>query len=63
MIKFIKGDDAFKLYDTFGFPIDLTSLIANEKSFKVDIDGFNKNMKIQKNRSKTKRMMIYLTGS
>ena len=51
--KLIKGDDAFKLYDTFGFPIDLTSLIAGEKSFKVDIEGFNDNMKIQKNRSKS----------
>ena len=53
--KLIKGDDAFKLYDTFGFPIDLTSLIAAEKSFKVDIEGFNENMKIQKNRSKSKK--------
>ena len=53
--KIIKGDDAFKLYDTYGFPIDLTSLIASEKSFKVDVEGFDKNMKIQKNRSKTKR--------
>ena len=53
--KFIKGDDAFKLYDTFGFPIDLTTLIASEKSFKVDIEGFNENMKIQKNRSKSKK--------
>ena len=53
--KLIKGDDAFKLYDTFGFPVDLTSLIAGEKSFKVDIEGFNENMKIQKNRSKSKK--------
>tara|TARA_B100001057_G_scaffold458716_1_gene508241 strand:+ start:3588 stop:6170 length:2583 start_codon:yes stop_codon:yes gene_type:complete len=53
--QLIKGDDAFRLYDTFGFPIDLTSLIASEQSFKVDIDGFNKNMKIQKNRSKPKK--------
>ena len=51
--KIIKGDIAFKLYDTFGFPIDLTSLIANENNFKVDIDGFNENMKVQKNRSKS----------
>ena len=53
--QLIKGEDAFRLYDTFGFPIDLTSLIASEKSFKVDIDGFNKNMKMQKNRSKSKK--------
>jgi len=51
--KIIKGDIAFKLYDTFGFPLDLTSLIANENNFKVDIDGFNENMKVQKNRSKS----------
>ena len=41
--------------------IDLTSLIANEKSFKVDIDGFDKNIKIQKTRSKTKRNDDHLT--
>ena len=51
--KIIKGDAAFKLYDTYGFPIDLTSLIANENNFKVDINGFNENMNIQKNRSKS----------
>ena len=51
--KTIKGDTAFKLYDTFGFPIDLTSLIASENNFKVDLDGFNENMEIQKNRSKS----------
>ena len=51
--RIIKGDIAFKLYDTFGFPIDLTSLIASENNFKVDLDGFNENMKAQKNRSKS----------
>ena len=51
--RIIKGDIAFKLYDTFGFPIDLTSLIAAENNFKVDLDGFNENMKAQKNRSKS----------
>ena len=53
--QLIKGEDAFRLYDTFGFPIDLTSLIASENSFKVDIDGFNKNMEMQKNRSNSKK--------
>ena len=53
--QLIKGEDAFRLYDTFGFPIDLTSLIASENSFKVDIDGFNKNMEMQKDRSKSKK--------
>ena len=51
--RIIKGDIAFKLYDTFGFPIDLTSLIATENNFKIDLDGFNENMKAQKNRSKS----------
>ena len=51
--RIIKGDIAFKLYDTFGFPVDLTSLIATENNFKVDLDGFNENMKAQKNRSKS----------
>ena len=51
--RIIKGDIAFKLYDTFGFPIDLTSLIATENNFKVDLDCFNENMKAQKNRSKS----------
>jgi alanyl-tRNA synthetase len=53
--KIIKGDIAFKLYDTFGFPIDLTSLIAVENNFKVDFDGFNENMKAQKNRSRSNK--------
>ena len=51
--KIISGEDSFKLYDTYGFPVDLTSLIANENDFQVDIDGFNEYMKIQKSRSKS----------
>ena len=51
--KKISGEDSFKLYDTYGFPIDLTSLIASENDFQVDIDGFNKHMNVQKSRSKS----------
>ncbi len=50
--KNISGQHAFELYDTFGFPIDLTELLANEKEIEVDIDGFNKALQVQKNRSK-----------
>lgn len=48
----IKGDDAFELYDTYGFPIDLTRLIAAEKSLQVDEQGFLEQMQQQKDRSR-----------
>lgn len=48
----IDGDFAFELYDTFGFPIDLTELMAREKGWSVDMDGFNKALETQKNRSR-----------
>ena len=48
----IDGDFAFELFDTYGFPIDLTSLMAQEINMCVDIDGFNKNLAEQKNRSR-----------
>lgn len=51
-IKVIDGHDVFKLYDTYGFPVDLTNIIAEEKGFLIDIDGFNKLMKDQIERSK-----------
>ncbi|MBI1227707.1 MAG: alanine--tRNA ligase [Bacteroidetes bacterium] len=49
----IAGDDAFELYDTFGFPIDLTRLMAEEKGWSVDEKGFEKAMKEQKERGRT----------
>ncbi|MGB5458652.1 MAG: alanine--tRNA ligase, partial [Eudoraea sp.] len=50
--KVIDGRKAFELYDTFGFPIDLTELILSEKGFELDKAGFEMAMKEQKNRSK-----------
>lgn len=48
----ISGSDAFTLYDTFGFPIDLTELIASEQGLKVDLKGFEKELEAQKSRSR-----------
>jgi alanyl-tRNA synthetase len=50
--KIISGEQAFELYDTFGFPFDLTSLIARERGFSVDETGFRTEMQKQKSRSK-----------
>ena len=48
----IDGKSAFELYDTFGFPLDLTKLIASEKGWTVDELGFTSHMKVQKETSK-----------
>jgi alanyl-tRNA synthetase len=48
----IAGDEAFELYDTFGFPIDLTRLMAEEKGWSVDEPGFEKAMQAQKERGR-----------
>ena len=48
----ISGNKVFELYDTFGFPFDLTALVASEKGYKIDEEGFNIAMKEQKTRSR-----------
>ena len=53
--KVISGQDAFKLYDTFGFPIELTEEYAEELGLKVDLEGFNEEMEKQKERARASR--------
>lgn len=50
--EIIPGNLAFELYDTYGFPIDLTQLLAKEKGWKVDMNGFYECLEKQKNRSR-----------
>ena len=51
----ISGEDAFRLYDTFGFPIDLTELMARERGYVVDIAGFEAALEAQRKRSQDER--------
>jgi alanyl-tRNA synthetase len=51
----IAGEDAFKLYDTFGFPIDLTELMARERGYSVDIAGFEAALQGQRTQSQEER--------
>lgn len=50
--KVISGDDVFKLYDTFGFPVDLTNVMAKEKGFSIDENRFNELMNEQRERAR-----------
>jgi alanyl-tRNA synthetase len=51
----IPGEDAFKLYDTFGFPIDLTQIIAGERGVQVDLEGYERALGQQQKRSRSAR--------
>jgi alanyl-tRNA synthetase len=51
----LSGDDAFRLYDTFGFPIDLTELMARERGYLVDISGFETALAAQRKQSQDER--------
>ncbi|MGI9627162.1 MAG: alanine--tRNA ligase, partial [Longimicrobiales bacterium] len=52
----VTGAEAFKLYDTFGFPLDLTELMAHERGYEVDVDGFNEALEEQRTRSRAARV-------
>ncbi len=58
----ISGIEVFKLYDTYGFPIELTAEIAAERGFSVDIDGFNQEMAKQRERAKAARLFKVEVG-
>lgn len=57
--KTIPGDVVFKLYDTYGFPVDLTADVAREKGFEVDFDGFEAAMSVQRERAKSASKFTY----
>ena len=60
--KDIDGENAFKLYDTYGFPFELTKEIAEENGLKADEEGFKVAMKKQKDRAKAATQKISVTG-
>ena len=60
--KDIDGESAFKLYDTFGFPLELTKEIAEENNLKVDEEGYKTAMQEQKDRAKAATAKISVTG-
>ncbi|MGN0366442.1 MAG: alanine--tRNA ligase [Suilimivivens sp.] len=61
--RILDGADAFKLYDTYGFPLDLTMEILEEKGFTVDEEGFQKAMKEQKEKARAARKVTNYMGA
>jgi alanyl-tRNA synthetase len=58
----VSGEDTFRLYDTFGFPVDLTELIARERGYDVDIAGFEAALEQQRERSRQDRRSQGIEG-
>ena len=61
--KVLAGTDAFKLYDTYGFPLDLTKEILEERGYEVDEDGFQKAMEEQRTAARTARKTTNYMGA
>ncbi len=59
----LSGSDAFKLYDTYGFPMDLTKEILEEKGYQIDEDGFKAEMDAQRERARTAREVTNYMGA
>ena len=59
----LDGADAFKLYDTYGFPLDLTKEILEEKGFDVDEEGFKENMEAQRQAARKARKTTNYMGA
>lgn len=61
--KTLSGEDAFKLYDTYGFPIDLTKEILEEKGFAIDEEGFKNAMNVQRETARSARAVTNYMGA
>ena len=62
-VKVLSGENAFKLYDTYGFPMDLTQEILEEKGFSVDEEGFKKAMEVQRTTARKDRKVTNYMGA